>query len=114
MATNKIEISNKSIIRVILWVALFYILYCFKSLILVLFLAVIIASIVNRFANLLKRISVPRVLSIIIFYVSFLLVIFFALYNFLPAAISYISNTIKELHGHSGSQIFLTGWLILQ
>lgn len=47
MAT-KIEISGGTIVKIILWILFFYGLYYFKSLVFLLFLSVIIASVVDR------------------------------------------------------------------
>lgn len=97
MLTNKIEFSDKSIIKVILWGVLFYLVYYFRSLVLVLFIAIIIASIVNRFVSLLKRIKIPRLPAVIIFYASFLFLVFLFIYNFLPSTVSYLGDNLKEL-----------------
>ncbi|MEI6352738.1 MAG: AI-2E family transporter [Candidatus Nomurabacteria bacterium] len=97
MQPMKIELSARSIIKIILLVVLFYALYYFRALILILFLAIVIASVVNRFANLLGKVKIPRVVSVVIFYLVFLSFLFLVLYNFLPAVVSYIGMTIQEL-----------------
>lgn len=97
MSINKIEISDKTIVRSIVWVLFFYALFYFKSLILVLFLSVVLASISNRFATLLKKIKVPRYLSVIFFYLFSLSFLFFIIYNFLPSSIRYVGNVINTL-----------------
>ncbi|MFO0743853.1 MAG: AI-2E family transporter [Candidatus Paceibacterota bacterium] len=97
MHTNKIDISNRSIIRVILWILFFYGLYYFRSIVFVLFLSVIIASVVDRVVNLLKRFKFPRILSVVIFYLVSLGLVFLLFYFFLPTAIEYIGSTIKKL-----------------
>jgi predicted PurR-regulated permease PerM len=97
MQANKIDISDKSIIKVILWILFFYGLYYFRSIVLVLFLSVIIASVVDRVVNLFKRFKVPRLVTVIVFYLVSLGVVFLLFYFFLPTAIEYIGSTIKKL-----------------
>lgn len=95
--TTKVEISNRSIIKVILWILFFYGLYFFRSIVFVLFLSVIIASVVDRFVNFLKRFKIPRLISVAFFYIFSLGFIFLIFYFFLPVAIDYIGSTIKKL-----------------
>ena len=97
MHANKIDISDKSIIKVILWILFFYGLYYFRSIVFVLFLSVIIASVVDRVVNLLKRFRFPRLLSVVIFYLLSLGLVFLLFCFFLPTAIEYIGSTIKKL-----------------
>lgn len=97
MSINKIEITDKAILKAIFWVLIFVGLYYFRGFILVLFLSVILAAIVNRFASLLKRIKFPRILSIILFYLLFLATLFLISYLFLPGAIKYIGSILTTL-----------------
>ena len=95
--TTKIDISDKSIIRVILWILFFYGLYYFRSIVFVLFLSVILASVVNRIVSFFKRFNVPRAVTVVAFYLLSLFSIFIVFYFFLPGAIEYISTTLKKL-----------------
>ena len=94
---TKIEISDKSIIKVILWILFFYGLYYFRSIVFVLFLSVILASVVNRIVSFFKRFNIPRVVTVVIFYLLSLFSIFIIFYFFLPTTIEYISTTLKKL-----------------
>ena len=67
MAT-KIEISGGTIVKIILWILFFYGLYYFKSLVFLLFLSVIIASVVDRLVVFLKRFKIPRIITVISLY----------------------------------------------
>ena len=97
MSSNKIEISDNTIVRSILWIIFFFALFYFKSIVLVLFLSVVMASVVNRFASVLKKIKIPRYISIVSFYLIFLGFIFFVVYNFFPASLKYIGTSISSL-----------------
>lgn len=92
---TKIEISDRSIIKVILWILFFYGLYYFRSIVFILFLSVIIASVVDRVVVFFKRFKVSRVITVIIFYLLSLSILFFSFYFFLPRLINYVGNTIK-------------------
>lgn len=96
MAT-KIEISGGTIVKIILWILFFYGLYYFKSLVFLLFLSVIIASVVDRLVVFLKRFKIPRIITVISFYLISLSLIFLLFYFFLPTIIDYIGSTIKRL-----------------
>lgn len=97
MPINKIEITDKTILRTIFWVLLFVALFYFRSIVLVLFFSVLLASIVNRFASVLKRIKIPRVVSIVLFYLFSLGLIIFVGYSFLPAGVKYSGSILSSL-----------------
>ncbi|MEA4910842.1 hypothetical protein SDC9_21650 [bioreactor metagenome] len=97
MPINKIEITDKTILRTIFWVLLFVALFYFRSIVLVLFFSVLLASIVNRFASVLKRIKIPRVVSIVLFYLFSLGLIIFVGYSFLPAGVKYAGSILSSL-----------------
>jgi predicted PurR-regulated permease PerM len=98
MALNKVELSSRSIVKAILWVLIFYGLYYFKSLIFVLFISVIMASVADRIAVFTKKkIKLPRALSISILYLLFVGITFLVLYTFIPTLVNYLAETIKEL-----------------
>lgn len=94
---TKIDISDKSIIKVILWILFFYGLYYFRSIVFVLFLSVIIASVVDRLVGFLRRFNIPRAVTVVVFYLLSLFLIFILFYFFLPSTIEYISTTLKKL-----------------
>lgn len=97
MPTSKIDITDKTILRVIFWVLFFVALFYFKSVVLVLFFSVLLASIVNRFASVLKKIKIPRVISIILFYLLSLALIVFVGYSFIPAGVKYAGSILNSL-----------------
>lgn len=97
MPINKIEITDKTILRTIFWVLLFVAFFYFRSIVLVLFFSVLLASIVNRFASVLKRIKIPRVVSIVLFYLFSLGLIIFVGYSFLPAGVKYSGSILSSL-----------------
>lgn len=97
MPTNKIEITDKTILKTIFWVLLFVALFYFKSVVLVLFFSVLIASIVNRFAILLKRIRIPRTVSVILAYLITFGLLILIVYSFLPAGVRYAGSILNSL-----------------
>lgn len=99
MPINKIEITDKTILKTIFWILLFAGFFFFRSFILVIFLSVILAAIVNRFAHFLKKIKIPRLVSIIIFYVGFIATMFLLGYLFLPSVVNYIAKILRDLPG---------------
>lgn len=97
MSLNKIEISDRTIVKTILWAVLFYSLFYFRSLVLVLFLSVLIASLVDRLVNLLKRVKIPRVVTVIVFYIVMIGLFLLLMYNIIPKSVAYIASTISQL-----------------
>lgn len=97
MSVNKIEISDKTIIKTILWGVLFYSLFYFRSLILVLFLSVLVASLVDRLVNIFRRFKIPRVVTVIAFYILLSGIFFLVMYNIIPQVINYLINTVSQL-----------------
>lgn len=94
---KEISLTDGSIIRVILWILFFYGLYYFRSIVFMLFLSVIIASVVDRIVVFLKRFNVPRAVTVMVFYLISLSLIFSLFYFFLPVTIEYISTTLKKI-----------------
>ncbi len=97
MPINKIEITDKTILKTIFWVLLFVALFYFKAIVLVLFFSVLLASIVNRFASVLKKIKIPRVVSIVLFYLITLASVVLIGYYFLPAGVKYAGSILGSL-----------------
>ncbi|MEN9338420.1 MAG: hypothetical protein RI945_145 [Candidatus Parcubacteria bacterium] len=98
MSTNKIEISSRSIIKAILVILLFYGFYYFQSLIFILFISIILASVADRIAIFAKnKLRFPRALSISLLYLIFVGLTVLMLYTFMPMFINYIVDTIREL-----------------
>lgn len=94
---KEISLTDGSIIRVILWILFFCGLYYFRSIVFMLFLSVIIASVVDRIVIFLRRFNIPRTITVVVFYLISLSLIFLLFYFFLPITIEYISTTLKKI-----------------
>lgn len=94
---RRIEITSRTILKIILGVLAMAGLFYFRSFVLIIFLSVILAAIVNRFAHILKKIKIPRIVSIILFYLLFLSFLFLIVYFFLPSVVIYLGNTLDTL-----------------
>jgi len=89
---QKIEISHKTIIFTVLFLALLWFLYFIRDIILVFFVALLIMAILNPSVSRLARLHIPRVLAVILIY---LLTI-----GILGLVISILVPTFVEQTGH--------------
>ncbi len=97
MLINKIEITDKTIFKVIFWVLLFIGIFYFKTILIVLFFAIILSSIVNRFVLVLNKAKIPRLISVTAFYILFIGFLFLIGYIFAPAIVRYLSSLFSSL-----------------
>lgn len=88
-----IEVSTASMIKVILIILFFVLLYLVKQVIFILLFAIIIASAVNPFANWLDRKRIPRLLGVLVLY----LLVFLLLVSFLTLVIPFVSHEVGQL-----------------
>lgn len=95
--SSEINISSKSIIKIVLWSIFFYGLYYFRELLLILFLSIIIASVVDRLVSLFARFKIPRVATVSFVYILLLLSFILGFYFFIPIISEYINVFIQKL-----------------
>jgi len=88
-----IDISTASILKAILMVLFFVFLYFLKDVLFILLFAIIIASAISPFANWLDSKGFPRLLGVLLLFLSILglMILFFSL------IIPYISEEISQL-----------------
>jgi predicted PurR-regulated permease PerM len=106
---NKIEISPKSIFIFILIVLAFVFAYIVRQILLVVFLAMVLASAFDPIVAHMKKNKIPRVLSVILIYICFISFLGMVAYFILPPLIketeeffgsfSYYYNKILRLLG---------------
>lgn len=88
-----IEVSTASILKIILIILFFVLLYLVKQVIFILLFAIIIASAVNPYGNWLDRKRIPRLLGILVLY----LLVFFLIVSFLTLVIPFVSQEVGQL-----------------
>lgn len=88
-----IDISTASILKAILVILFFVFLYLLKDVLVILLFAIIIASAISPFANWLDSKGFPRLLGVLLLFLSILglMILFFSL------IIPYISEEISQL-----------------
>src|SRR3989344_3802126 len=91
-----IHISIGSIIKVIVVVLIFLLLFMLKSLVLVLLMSIVIASAIEPWAQWFIRRGVPRLLSVILIYLSVIVcivgIVFFLLLPLLSESSDFLRN----------------------
>lgn len=91
-----ISITTSTIIKAILFVGLIWALFTLKDLVLVVLTAIVIASAVEPAARFLMKRKFPRVLSILIVYLSFFSFFFGFFYFFIPPVLSELVKMLSE------------------
>jgi predicted PurR-regulated permease PerM len=92
-----ISITPGAILRGIAIIALFYFLFVVRELVLVLLTSVVLASAVEPFAAWFVSKKIPRVISVLIIYISTLLLMAVIFYFFVPTLIGEVRNIISNL-----------------
>jgi predicted PurR-regulated permease PerM len=98
---KKVEISHKTVVFTALFLLGLWFLYFIKDIILQLFISLIIMASFNPIVTKLTKFRIPRVLSVILVYLFFFVVLSFAVYAIAPALVvqtaSFISNLPRYL-----------------
>src|SRR3989344_4376165 len=90
-----IEIATSSIVKCILIILLFVLLYVLKDVVIIFLFALILASAISPFANWLDQRGIPRVLGVLMLYLLVLGAAVFVLSLVVP----YLSDDITRLVG---------------
>ncbi|MEK9194708.1 MAG: AI-2E family transporter, partial [Patescibacteria group bacterium] len=88
-----LDISTSTIFKVIFIILCFVFLYLIKDVLIILFMAIIIASAVGPFANWLEQRKIPRLLGVLVLY----LILFGLLIFLLSLVIPFISLELGQL-----------------
>lgn len=79
-----VNISSGTIIRSILFVLLFAVIYLFRDLVLVILTAIVLASAIEPMTKWLMKFKIPRVISVMIIYLAFLVFLVGVFITFIP------------------------------
>ncbi len=115
-----IDIHTSAILKVIFIILALFFLYLVKDVIIILFLAIIIASAVGPFANWLEEKKIPRLLGVLLLYLAFfgLIIFFFSLIvpflaselgqltQALPKFVSSLSGALDKAQQTTSSRYF--------
>lgn len=96
MDIKTIRINSGTIIRIILFIALAYLLYQILDIILVVLAGVVIASAIEPAIRFFERHRVPRVPAVIGMYVLGALAVFAGVYFFVPPIVEDLTNVISQ------------------
>lgn len=97
MSEKIITISSGTIFKAILIAGLFWLLYFFRDLVLVLLMAIVIASAIEPLAKWFIRFRIPRVLAVIFIYLSFAIGLTGIFYFFLPPLIEDMVGIVTTI-----------------
>jgi len=93
----KIEISALSVLRIIALVGALAFLFYIRDIIVLVFLAVVIASAVDPIATFFAKYRIPRVLSVLSVYLFVFAFVTLVLYLVIPNLLSELNNLSKNL-----------------
>lgn len=85
---TKIEVSHRTIIFTVLFLLSLWFLYQIKEIIFLVIVAFILMTAFKPWADLLEKIHVPRIFSVLIIYIVLILTITFAASSILPSLVS--------------------------
>lgn len=94
---RKVEISHKTIIFTVVFLTSLWFLYFIKDILLELFVALLVVSILDPFVTRLTSFKIPRGFSILITYLLFLGLFGIAIYSLLPPLISQTTSFANNL-----------------
>lgn len=94
---KKIEISHKTIIFTVVFLALLGLLYFIRNIILQFFVALLIMTILNPLVTKLSKFKIPRAISIIVAYILVFSVVGFALAGVIPPLVDQTASFINGL-----------------
>lgn len=104
--SQQVNISNSTIIRVILIFLFFVLLYLIRDIVLIVFVSVIVAAALNGPVNWLQNHKVPRILGVTFVYLIFFLILGLALSLIIPiiaVQVRQLVNYFPEYAGKIGS-----------
>jgi len=94
---QKIEISHKTIIFTVLFLALLWFLYFIRDIILVFFIALLIMAVLNPLVSRLSKLKVPRGISVLLVYVLVLGLLSFLVASLVPPLVEQTSHLLSVL-----------------
>ena len=94
---RKIEISHKTIIFTVVFLGSLWFVYFISDIVLQLFVALLLVSVLNPFVIKLSKLKIPKVVSIILSYVLIFGFFGIAIASILPALIEQTTNLANNL-----------------
>jgi len=95
-----ININTGTIVTAILFVALAWILFVLKDLVLVVLTAIVIATAIEPAIKWFTRYRMPRVISVVLVYVLVVAVLLLLFYFFIPPVLDEVSGLANKLPGY--------------
>lgn len=94
---RKIEISHKTIVFTVVFLGSIWFLYFIGDIVLQLFIALLLVSILNPFIVKLSKLKIPKIISILLSYVLIFSLLGFAIGSILPPLIEQTTNLANNL-----------------
>ena len=98
--SNTLDISWEAIIKVFVAIFIFYIIYLARSIALWFFFALAISILLDPAINVFRKIKIPRIIAILIVYLSIFGILGLFIYISAPLFISEIKQFIQYLPGY--------------
>lgn len=95
--SRKIEISHKTIIFTVAFLALLWFLYFVRDIVLQLFVALILMSVLDPFIRKLSKFKIPKAISVLITYIFIFGLLGLAVATLLPPLIEQTTNLANNL-----------------
>jgi len=92
-----VNITTGTILRIILFIVLGFLLYKIRNLLFLLLVSIVIASFVDAIAHRLKRYKFPRTLSVVLVFLFMIIGLLGIAYIVLPTLFSEISHALNTL-----------------
>lgn len=94
---KKVEISHKTVVFVALFIGSLWLLFLIRDIILELFLALLVMTVLNPYVTSLTRKNIPRMISVLISYVVLFLIVGFSVAAIIPSVIDQTASFINNL-----------------
>lgn len=94
---RKIEISHKTIIFTVLFLGFLWFLYFIKDIIIQFFVALLLMVVLNPSISKIQKLKIPRVVSILVIYLVFILLVGLAVGSVLPPVVEQTTNFASAL-----------------
>jgi predicted PurR-regulated permease PerM len=97
MTSNKVEISQKTIVFTVLFLISLWLVWYIHGIILLFFVCVLLMETINPVITRMERLKIPRLLSVSVIYLIVLAILFFAFAGIIPVLVEQTTGLIKTL-----------------
>src|SRR3989344_6756086 len=94
---KKIEISHRTIVFTVLFLAFLWFLLSIRDIIFLVFVSTLVMTILNPTVSKLNRYKIPRAASVLIVYISVLALVIFTVAAIIPPLVEQTSNFASSL-----------------